>query len=243
MKALVFAAGLGTRLRPFTDKCPKALVEVGQQPMLDRVIRRLIDAGVTEVVVNVHHFGQMVIDYLTRRDYGIPVHISDERDLLRDTGGGLLKARHWLDSEDFIVHNADIFTDIPLSLMAAEHVASGADITLLVAPRESSRHFLFDADLCLKGWENNSTGEVKPPRLDKSGLIPLAFGGIHVISPRIFDQLERYAPASGVFSITAFYADMSTSLNIRAWRQPENSLWLDVGKPETLAMARAMADK
>lgn len=179
MKAMIFAAGLGTRLRPLTDNCPKALVEVGGKPMLGRVMQRLIDAGVTEAVVNVHHFAGMIKEYLTaNNNFGITVHVSDESDLLLDTGGGILRARQWLDGgEPFIVHNADILSDVDLAAMYRAHEASGADATLLVAHRQSSRYLAFgNADSRLHGWINTTTGQTAPRAFCRRSVAISPFG-------------------------------------------------------------------
>lgn len=251
MKALVFAAGLGTRLRPFTCKHPKALVEVAGKPMLRHVIDRLTNAGVDEIVVNVHHFADQIINYLRREESEIParIHISDESDRLLDTGGGILKARKWLDNgTPFIVHNADILCDTDLYSMVAQHISKDADATLLVADRETSRKLLFDADGRMRGWINLSTGETKfaPELADKpevSALTQLAFGGIHVLSPSVFPLLEEYAKADNKFSIVPFYIYNTHALNIRAFAPTHGSyMWMDIGKPESLEKARIMME-
>ena len=143
MKAIIFAAGLGTRLRPLTNDRPKALVEVGGVAMLEHVIKRLINHGIDEIVINTHHFGDKIIEFVkTKNNFGITIHISDERDLLLDTGGGILKARKWLDGNDpIIIHNADILTDFDLHKMVKQHVDNNADVTLLVTDRKTSRYF------------------------------------------------------------------------------------------------------
>ena len=144
MKAMIFAAGLGTRLAPLTDTCPKALIPVGDSPMLSRVIVRLRDAGVSEIIVNVHHHAGMIKDYLAAHDFGLPVQVSDESDRLLDTGGGVLKAAPLLRGDGPVVlYNADIFSDFPLEEMMERHNSSGADITLLADSRDTSRYLLF----------------------------------------------------------------------------------------------------
>lgn len=240
MKALVFAAGLGTRLKPFTLEHPKALVPVGGVPMLQRVICKLRDAGVDTIVVNVHHFADQIIDFIKDNDnFGVNIHISDESDLLLDTGGGMLKARKWLDGDEpFIVHNADILTDFDITDMVHAFENSKADATLLVAPRKTSRYLYFDSRL--RGWANISTGATAPAGfVPNDKLTPLAFGGVHVVSPRIFDALEDYA-SEPVFSIVPFYVAMANRLNITPFVQPQGSIWLDVGKPESLLQANQL---
>ena len=168
MKAMIFAAGLGTRLRPLTDNMPKALVPVAGKPMLERVILRLKEAGFNEITVNIHHFGEQIIDFLRAHDnFGTEIHISDERGMLLDTGGGIKKARPFLDGQEpFLVHNADILTDIDLAGLYRHHLESDAESTLLVSERKTSRYLLFDDDYHLHGWINKSTGEVKPAGFD-----------------------------------------------------------------------------
>lgn len=238
MRAMIFAAGLGTRLRPLTLDRPKALVEAGGEAMLGHVMRHLVVAGVTEAVVNVHHFPDMVIDYLERHDnFGIDVHVSDERDLLLDTGGGLLAARQRLDKGDgepIILHNADIYADIDFRAMADYHSRSGAMATLLVSDRESSRALLFDSEMRMRGWMNRKTAETRPADLGATGLHCLAFNGVHIVSPAIFEPLERFA-TSPKFSITDFYISACRDNDIRGYRYPAAYLWADVGTVEKLS--------
>lgn len=243
MKAMIFAAGLGTRLRPLTNDRPKALVEIGGKTMLERVIIKLAKAGVDDITINIHHFGQKIIDFLEQNNnFGLNIHISDERDMLLDTGGGILKARPFLDGkEPFIVHNADILTDIDLNAMWENHLRSGAMATLLVKDRKTSRYFVFDNDYRLQGWINKSTGETRPAEfVHREGLHELAFGGIHIISPSIFDELEKSAKGQAKFSITPFYVDECHNKLIKGFVQDTPYTWLDVGKPETLKEAEEM---
>lgn len=239
MKALVFAAGLGTRLRPLTDTCPKALVPVAGRPMLDRVIDKLVDAGVDTIVVNVHHHAPMIIRHLEqlKRD-GVRILVSDESNLLLDTGGGILNASPLLDGDEpFIVHNADILTDFDIRQMVDRHRQSGADATLLVSSRPSSRYFLFDKSSGrLEGWTNQKTGEVKPAGADIDNLEHLAFGGVHVLSPSVLRSLADYAPGP-VFSIVPFYVDCCHSLDIAGYRPAAPYRWHDIGSLEKLAEA------
>ena len=238
-KAMIFAAGLGTRLRPLTDHKPKALVEINGVTMLERVLRRVIDAGCDDIVVNVCHFGEQIIDFLAaKNNFGVTIHISDEREALLDTGGGVLAARQWLEGDgDILIHNADILTDFNLNSMMEFHAQSGADATLLVKPRNTARYLLFEQDkMC--GWTNVQTGEVKPQGLvyDAEKMQALAFGGVHIISPSIFNTLEHYS-SEPKFSITPFYIDNCNSLKIKGYQPKESYQWFDIGKPETLTLA------
>lgn len=242
---MIFAAGLGTRLRPLTNDRPKALVEVAGKPMLGRVIERLVGSGFDDIVINVHHFGEKIIDYVAENhDFGVSVHISDERGLLLDTGGGILKARQWLDGDElFLVHNTDIVTDLDLRAMVDFHKSHDADATLLTKERVTKRYLLCDGEERLRGWINKATGEVLPDGLEyvPGELREMAFGGVHVMSPRIFAALEEYArgiSAEGEvkFSIIPFYVAMCRRLRIMSYA-PSGYRWLDIGKPETLEEA------
>ena len=246
MKAMIFAAGLGTRLRPLTNDRPKALVEVGGKTMLEHVIIKLAKAGFDDITINIHHFGEKIIEFLElNENFGLNIHISDERDMLLDTGGGILKARPFLDGDEpFLVHNADILTDIDLYAIYQHHVESCAMATVLVKDRITSRYFVFDDDYRLQGWINKSTGETRPAAfVHREGLNELAFGGIHVISPSIFEPLEEYSQGQAKFSITPFYVDECHTHLIKGYIQDSPYTWLDVGKPETLKDAELMFTK
>lgn len=239
MKAMIFAAGLGTRLRPLTDSMPKALVPVAGKPMLERVILRLKESGFNDLTVNIHHFGEQIIDFLRTNNYfGVDIHISDERDMLLDTGGGIKKAQPFLDgNEPFLIHNADILSEIDLAAFYCQHVASGADATLLTNHRDTARYLLMNGDNRLCGWINKSTGEVLPNGLDLSAenYKEQAFGCVHVLSPSIFRHMEdnRW---NGKFSIIPFYIDICQDAHIQGY-PIDSAGWFDVGKPETLAKA------
>jgi NDP-sugar pyrophosphorylase family protein len=233
---MIFAAGLGTRLRPLTDTRPKALAEVNGAPLLEIAIRRLQRAGVREMIINIHYLGGQIVNFLERKAFpGLHIAISDERDLLLDTGGGLKKAAWFFDDgQPFIVYNADVLTTLDLRAMYDDHAASGAIATLAVRERASSRAFLFDAEGRLSGWRNTATGAERICRHAET-LYPLAFSGIHVIHPRLFDHM----PAQDVFSIVDVYLDVAARESILAWRHNAD-LWLDVGKPEQLARAQEL---
>ncbi|MGN0214774.1 MAG: NDP-sugar synthase [Muribaculaceae bacterium] len=238
MKAMVFAAGLGTRLRPLTDGMPKALVPLHDVPMLERVIKNIIACGITDVVVNIHHFGDQIIDFLAKNNnFGINIAISDERDMLLDTGGGILRAKPLLEGDEpFLVHNADIFTDLDLKSIINHHNTSGADATLLVKQRTTQRYLVFNKEWRMQGWTNIATGEVKPASLNIDATHRLmAFGGIHVISPSVFAALQNFANEPK-FSITPFYIANCNNLNIQGFC-PEGYNWFDIGKIETLRQA------
>ncbi len=241
MKAMIFAAGLGTRLGEITRDTPKALVEVGGIPMLARVLLKLKVAGVSYIVVNVHHHAQAIVSYLVaNNNFGIDIRISDESDRLLDTGGGLLKARPLLDgSEPILLHNADILTDFDIRKMQDAHESSSRDVTLLVSQRSTSRYLLFDREGRMTGWTNVRTGEVRSPfGLDSVGNMCMkAFDGVHIVNPTIFPLLRQYAEAESKFSITPFYTDMCRRLDIESYTPAENFHWIDIGKPDSLRLA------
>ena len=264
MKAFILSAGLGTRLKPMTETIPKALVEVNGKPLLQSLIENVKKNGCTDFVVNVHHFADLVVDFLkANQNFGVNIEISDERETLLDTGGAILNAKNFLENEPFfLVHNVDILSDIDLDKMAKHHVKSGALATLAVRDRESGRKFLFDENLCLRGWQNTKTGEyrhcgehseVRHCGLDPQShshskgipafagmtvketherLTPLAFSGIHIISSEIFKHINQ----QGKFSIVETYLDLGKTFDIRGF-QHDSDFWLDVGKPQDLEQA------
>lgn len=241
MKAMIFAAGIGSRLKPFTDFHPKALAPVKGVPALERVIKKLKAAGIAEMVVNVHHFSDQVKRFISDNDgFGCDIKIADESCQLLDTGGGLLNARDLFgnDGESILLHNADIVTDFSVEMMMKEHERSGADVTLMAACRNSSRMLYFDDESALRGWKNLSTGQTKPESLDESRFRALAFGGVHIVNPRIFALLGDYATLHGkVFSIMPFYLEVLPLLNIRGYVPSQPFKWHDIGTPGKLEAA------
>lgn len=245
MKGMIFAAGLGTRLAPLTDTCPKALIEVGGIPMLERAIRHLSDVGVSDMVINVHHHAEMVKEYIASHDFGRPIHVSDESERLLDTGGGVVKAAPLLeDADDIILYNADIFTDVDLREMVVHHRRNRNDATLLTSvTRDSSRRLLFDPmSGLLKGWRNMLTGETRSPfpKEVTDNCRPEAFGGIHIISHLTLKRLKEWGKDEK-FSITTFYTYICDRLNISSFHPSADYTWIDIGRHETLAQARAIA--
>lgn len=249
MNAIIFAAGLGTRLKPFTLEHPKALAEVNGIPMLQRVIERLKAAGVTDIVVNVHHFAQQIIDFLKANgNFGCDIMISDESGILLDTGGGIAKAAPLLgNAEPFIAYNADILSDFNIADMVAAHRNSGADVTLLTSHRHSSRRLYFNAaSHRLRGWKNSITGECRPTSFDPDAedggtriYEGMSFNGVHIISPGVLPLLQQKAAETPVFSITPFYLENICKLDIRSYTPAAPCQWYDIGRNETLAEARA----
>ena len=238
MRAIIFAAGLGTRLRPITDSIPKALVPIKGHPLLEIAILRLKAAGCQDIIVNIHHFGEQIIDFLQAKDhFGINIQISDERDLLLDTGGGLKKAEWFLKEEPFLVTNADALTNLDLRQLYQTHLQNDALATLAVRQRESSRYFLFNPGGELCGWSNVKTGETRLSR-DEPDLKPWCFSGIHAISPQIFD----FFPAEdSVFSIIDTYLSAAISERIVAYPH-DGDIWMDVGKIPQLELAEGVLE-
>ena len=233
---MIFAAGLGTRLKPLTDHMPKALVPVAGKPMLEHVIGKLKSAGFDEIVINVHHFADQIIDFLKEKDnFGIRIWISNESEELLDTGGGIKKAAPYFD-EPFLVHNADILSNIDLKAMYNYHLTSSNDATLLVSPRKTVRYLLFDEGNRLQGWVNKDTLQTKPegfvyhPEVQKE----YAFGGIHVISPTLFKYMGD--GWTGKFSIMDFYLRTCHEAQLGGYVKEDLQL-IDIGKPDTLAKA------
>ena len=233
MKAFIFAAGLGTRLRPLTLDKPKALVEVGGKTMLERTINTLKDAGFSDFVVNVHHFADKIESYLAENDnFGCNISISDERALLLDTGGAVAAARRLLGDEPFLIHNVDIMSNLDIRGFVDEGL-DGALARLVVSDRPSSRKLLFDEDDCLCGWLNVKTGEVRGPAAETPEIVRniLAFSGIHIISPEVFDLMASW-PAK--FSIIDFYLATCATHRIVS-HIPANFKLQDMGTPEAVA--------
>ena len=234
MKAMIFAAGLGTRLRPLTNDKPKALVLVNGMPLLEIVIKRLKYYGFQSIIINVHHFADKVETFLTANaNFGCDIHISDERDLLLETGGGLKKAQSFFDDNNpFLVCNTDILSSIDLGKMYEMHLNSNALATVAVRKRITSRYLIFDNNRALVGWTNVKTSEEKWSRSKTAFTEHWAFSGIHVISPKIFD----FMPKEEAFSIIPVYLEAAKTTLIQAYPHDED-LWLDVGKLDALKKA------
>ena len=232
---MLFAAGKGTRLRPITDRLPKALVPVAGKPLLAIIIERLRNAGVEEIVINIHHFGEQILDYLSNNDFGVNISVSDERESLLDTGGGLKKAVPLFSSsnEPILLHNVDILSNADIALFYEKSSTQAA--TLLVSSRKTSRYLLFDENNCLRAWQNVMTGEVRTPYadIDLGRLRPYAFSGIHCFSPSLFPFMEIFADR---FSLIDFYLQVCDKVDVKCEVNPDLRM-LDVGKIDTLERA------
>ena len=241
-QAMIFAAGLGTRLKPLTDTMPKALVPVGGRPLLDINIRRLMAQGYDRFVVNIHHFAQQIIDYVNEQDYAPLVHFSDESAQLLETGGGLKKAAPlFRDDQPILIHNVDILDNVNYDWFARQH-QTDEDAVLLVSRRKTKRYLLFDNAMHLMGWKNIETGEIKSPYeyVRRTGLSQhgeelnmFAFSGIHSFSPRLFYLMERFPDR---FPIIDFYLSVCHRAPIVGLVKDDLRL-MDVGKLETLDQA------
>ena len=237
MKAMIMAAGLGTRLKPFTDSHPKALAVVNGKTLLQRNIEYLKGFGVGEIIVNIHHFADAIESYLREHNgFGLNIVCSDERDAVLETGGGLKRAAPFFVGEHFfVVMNADVLTDLDLGAMLAAHTASGAWATLAVTDRDSSRRLLFDDSSLLYGWENRDTGAQRIARPISGHSVGRAFSGVQVVSQALLQDI----PFEGKFSLIDLYLYHAAKHPIGAFNH-SGSLFIDVGKPESLDRANRL---
>ncbi len=237
MQAMIFAAGLGTRLKPLTDRMPKALVSVGGESLLKRVIFQLKDAGFTRIVVNVHHFANQIIDYLRdNNNFGMDIRISDESDKLLETGGGIKKAWHLFSpNEPILIHNVDILSNVDLKKFYQMEEKDTVAARLLVSERKTKRYLLFDETMRLVGWTNIETGEVKSPypNLNPKKYKMYAFSGIHMVAPSLFPLMDDEPDK---FPIMDFYLKHCDKVRIEGYVKNDLKL-MDVGKQETLREA------
>jgi NDP-sugar pyrophosphorylase family protein len=234
MKAMILAAGFGTRLRPLTDTIPKALVEVAGVPMLERLIRRLIQFGIHEIIINVHHLPEMIESFLQRQqNFGIHIELSREAEIL-GTGGGIRQAQHFFtDGQPFLVHNVDILTDVDLAAMLHIHQSHHHIATVAVKKRTTSRYFLVDELNRVCGHVNYKDNNRRVVIPNSSQLDELAFSGIHIMSPEIFQSM----PAAGFFSIVDVYMQLAEhGLSVGAFRM-DDCYWRDLGKLESIQEA------
>jgi NDP-sugar pyrophosphorylase family protein len=236
MNAMIFAAGLGTRFKPWTDHHPKALAMVNNKTLLQRNIEYLQQYGIKDVVINVHHFADQIIDAVNENNgWGSNVIISDERNEVLETGGGLLKAKALLqNNQPFITLNADILTDLSINDLLAFHQSNKAIISFGITDRKSSRNLLFDEKNRLCGWENNITGEQKIV-IKKDNLRPMAYSCVAIFEPQIFELI----PQRGKFSLTETYLSLAQQHLIMGYEH-SGDRFIDVGKPESVAVAEKM---
>ncbi len=237
---MIFAAGLGTRLKPVTETIPKALVEVGGIPMIERVIHNLVSAGVTDIIINLHHFPEKIKHFIaSKNQFNINISYSLESGQLLETGGGLMKAAHFFDNgKPFIVHNADILTNLDITEMIKNQHRNNSLATLFVQQRTSTRYLLFNNNNLLRGWVNKNTGEKIDTGIKMAKFRELAFNGIHIIDPKIFGMIKR----KGSFSIIPVYLELAKTQNIMAFEK-NTAYYLDIGKPESLKKAKILVRK
>ncbi len=234
MIAILFAAGLGTRLKPFTDNHPKALAVVNGKTLLERNIEYLKSYGIKEFVINVHHFADQIFDFLEKNEnFGVNIQISDESDEVLETGGGLVKAKDLLGNQPFLVMNVDILTDLNISELMKFHLENQPLVTLAVSDRKSSRKLLFENNNQLKGWKNLNSGE--EIIASEKPLTEKAFSGIHIIHPEIFEKM----PNSGKFSIMTTYMELMKTEKILGFDH-SGGILVDVGRPESVLEAERL---
>lgn len=234
---MLFAAGLGTRLKPLTDSKPKALVEIGGMTLLERCILQLKQSGIQDITINVHHFGEQIVSFVKKHEnFGLNIHISDESKQLLDTGGGILKAKEFLaGDEPILLINVDVLTNLDLSTLLAYHINSNSVATLVVRKRQTSRYLLFNQNL-LVGWTNKKNGELKisrPSMIDQAE--EFAFSGIHIIQPELLKRIEE----QGKFSIIDLYLRLAKTEKISAYVDAD-SVWMDLGKVDEIGQAEEL---
>ena len=233
MKAMIFAAGLGTRLYPLTLDKPKALVEIAGKTLLKMAIEKVSLAGYHDLVINIHHFGDQIIEYLEKNNnFGLNIIISDERDQLLDTGGGILKAAPWLNGDEpFLVYNVDVLSNIDLQLFRKYHLEQGGLVTLAVRDRSTARYLAFDDAMQLSGWRNIKTNDEIASRSMLNCRL-LAFSGIQLIAPAIFKLITE----TGSFPLIPLYLRLAAEHRIMGYRD-HSTLWMDLGKPDQIKEA------
>lgn len=237
---MIFAAGLGTRLKPLTDTVPKALIPINGKPLLEHVIEKLKQAEVTEIIVNIHHHPDQIIDFLKKKNnFDIRIEVSDEREMLLDTGGGMKKAASFFDDgKPFLIHNVDIISNLDIKTLYTTHLQDEKRLaTLVVSQRNTNRYLLFNKENQLHGWVNIKTGETKPKAgIEVKLFQKFAFAGIQVVSPKIFELMEK---ESDKFPIVDFYLKNCESHKIVGFI-PNNFQMIDVGKLDSLEKAEEL---
>jgi NDP-sugar pyrophosphorylase family protein len=233
MKAMIFAAGLGRRLGNITDKRPKALLEINGKSVLRLVVEKITAFGFDEIIINIHHHADQVekeIEKLNKQ--GLRISVSDERELLLETGGGLYQARWFFDDKPFLLYNSDVISDIDLHALISFHNKKGGIATLAAARRNDSRVFLVDSRGLISGWRHRSAGEEILSRETDGLLTEVSFSGIHIVNPEIFKYMN-----SGVYSMTSLYLQIASTQSIYAYMH-DTDFWIDIGTPEKLDEAR-----
>jgi NDP-sugar pyrophosphorylase family protein len=238
LKALLFAAGLGTRLKEHTQDKPKALVNLAGKPLLQHAIEYLKNNGISDITINVFHYADQIISFLEEnKSFGVSIHISDERDQLLETGGGLKKAGTYLmGKEPILIYNVDVISNLDLNLLLKYHLKQNAMATLVVRKRETSRYLMIDQDMNLAGWKNQINGQTRISRIDSFETAQtLAFSGIHIIQPELLELVIE----EGRFPIMDLYLRLAKDYPIKAFVDT-STIWLDLGKPEQLQTAETL---
>lgn len=231
MQAMILAAGLGVRLRPLTDSIPKALVKINQKTLLEITIRKLIENDFRKIIINVHHFAYQIEKFLEENTFAADIIISDESDLLLDTGGGIKNAKKYFDNSPVLIHNVDIISNIDLKEFYQYHITDDAVASLCVSKRISNRYLLFDDNDILCGWQDVRKNEKIIAR-DTQELNQYAFNGIHIMNPELIDLF----PDERVFSVIKAYLKAAETEDIVAYKC-DDIKWIDVGKTENLQLA------
>jgi NDP-sugar pyrophosphorylase family protein len=237
MKAMILAAGKGTRLGKITESIPKALVDINGKTALQIAVERCSEHGFNDIIINVHHFADMVEDEVKRLNkIGFRISVSDERDMLLETGGGLYKARGFFDKDPFLIYNVDIISDLNLSSLYNYHLEKKGLATLAVRNRPGNRFYLIDRSGLICGWRNRSTGEQIITSATEKELSEIAFSSMHIVEPEIFNYMSE-----GVYTMTTLYLKLAAEHNIFTYRDDEG-YWSDIGTPESLEYVRKLFD-
>lgn len=228
-KAMILAAGLGTRLKPLTDHKPKALLEWEGKTLLEHTLMKLKSNGFTSIIINVHHYAEMIMEFVKQKEFsGIEIAFSHEKEELLDTGGGIANASWFFGDDPFLVYNVDILSTIDLRAMYSAHVLSGSIATMAVKERVTSRSLLMSKEGMLKGWRDNRSGETILAGTSDKGLVPIAFSAIHIMDPKVFALF----PKEKCFPVMPFYLELAKTHPVNLYRHDRDS-WADLGKLES----------
>jgi NDP-sugar pyrophosphorylase family protein len=238
MKAMIFAAGLGKRLGKITQSIPKALVDINGKTTLQLAVEKCTSSGFEDIIINVHHFADMVEDEVKRLNKkGFRISVSDEREKLLENGGGLYKARDFFDNHPFLLYNVDIISDLDLSILYAFHLEKKGLATLAVRHRPGKRFLLTDKAGQLRGWRNISTGEQILAGVPEDGLSEIAFSSMHIVEPEIFNYMNE-----GVYSLVTLYLNLAAKHNIYTLKH-DYGYWIDMGSPDSLDSVRKLFEQ
>jgi NDP-sugar pyrophosphorylase family protein len=235
MKAIIFAAGMGKRLGKITETIPKALVDINGKTALQHAVEKCTAHGFDDIIINVHHFADMVEDEAQKlKNIGYNISLSDERDGLLETGGGLFKARGFFDNKPFLIYNVDIISDLDLTAMYRYHLMKKGLATLAVRHRPGNRFYLIDKEGIIRGWRNNATGDQVLTTNSSDGLYEIAFSSMHIVEPEIFKYMD-----AGVYTMTTLYLKLAADHKIFTFLD-DSGYWGDIGTPESLDYVRAL---